>query len=89
MGFYQDQNRENYAQFVQNPVKLSQSEPVSTFSIDVDTGKYLNVSRMITQGDSGVKALIIRGSIYRCSPPEAIPLDSWELTVKIQKRYLF
>lgn len=51
MGFYPDMDRENYAQFVQNPVKLSQSEPVSTFSIDVDTGSYSNVRRMITQGD--------------------------------------
>ncbi len=43
-------NRENYAHFDDNPVKLVSEHPVSTFSIDVDTGSYANVRRMINAG---------------------------------------
>lgn len=43
-------NRENYQKQTENPVKSTQSEPVSTFSIDVDTGSYSNVRRMLKQG---------------------------------------
>ena len=48
--YYQDDGRENYAEFDQNSVMLVSTDPVSTFSIDVDTGSYTNVRRMITQG---------------------------------------
>lgn len=47
-GFPQD--RENYAQFDENPLKLVAEHPVSTFSIDVDTGSYSNVRRFLNQG---------------------------------------
>lgn len=43
-------NRENYAHFDDNPVKLVSEHPVSTFSIDVDTGAYANVRRMLNAG---------------------------------------
>ncbi|HFC30608.1 MAG TPA: VWA domain-containing protein, partial [Oceanospirillales bacterium] len=43
-------NRENYAHFKDNTVKLVANEPVSTFSIDVDTGAYSNMRRMLNQG---------------------------------------
>ncbi len=43
-------NRENYKHFKDNGIKLVQSEPVSTFSIDVDTGAYSNMRRMLNQG---------------------------------------
>lgn len=46
----QPANRENYAQFVDNPLRLVTENPVSTFSIDVDTGSYTNVRRMLMQG---------------------------------------
>ena len=41
---------ENYQDFKTNPVKLVMEEPVSTFSIDVDTASYANVRRFLTQG---------------------------------------
>jgi Ca-activated chloride channel family protein len=41
---------ENYQDFKTNPVKLVMEEPVSTFSIDVDTASYSNVRRFLTQG---------------------------------------
>lgn len=43
-------NREKYQERKDNDVKVVQEEPVSTFSIDVDTGSYSNVRRMLAQG---------------------------------------
>jgi len=43
-------NRENYAHFDDNGIKLVTEAPVSTFSIDVDTGSYSNVRRMLNNG---------------------------------------
>ena len=43
-------NRENYAHTDSNPIKLVSEDPVSTFSIDVDTGAYANVRRMLNDG---------------------------------------
>ena len=48
-------NRENYAHFDDNSVKLVAEAPVSTFSIDVDTGAYSNVRRMLNNGQLPVK----------------------------------
>jgi Ca-activated chloride channel family protein len=48
-------NRENYAHFGDNPVKRVAEQPVSTFSIDVDTGSYANVRRFLNQGSLPVK----------------------------------
>lgn len=44
------ENRENYQRFEDQPVKQVAQNPVSTFSIDVDTGSYSNVRRMISSG---------------------------------------
>ncbi len=43
-------DRENYVEIKENPVKLVAHNPVSTFSIDVDTGSYSNVRRMLNEG---------------------------------------
>jgi len=45
-----DINRENYAHRDSNPVQLVSEQPVSTFGIDVDTGSYTNVRRMLGAG---------------------------------------
>lgn len=42
--------REQYGALVENPLKLVAEAPVSTFSIDVDTGAYANVRRMLNAG---------------------------------------
>lgn len=44
------ENRENYQHYVENNVKRVADQPVSTFSIDVDTGSYTNSRRMLVQG---------------------------------------
>ncbi|OUS29427.1 hypothetical protein A9Q99_10050 [Gammaproteobacteria bacterium 45_16_T64] len=46
----EDVDRENYQSIASNPVHLVVENPVSTFSIDVDTGSYSNVRRFINGG---------------------------------------
>ncbi len=41
---------EQYADLAENTIKQVSSDPVSTFSIDVDTGAYSNVRRMLEDG---------------------------------------
>ena len=48
-------NTENYAHFDDHPVKRATEQPVSTFSIDVDTGAYANVRRFLNQGSLPVQ----------------------------------
>jgi Ca-activated chloride channel family protein len=43
-------NRENYDELDPNPIHRASEQPVSTFSIDVDTGSYANVRRMLNAG---------------------------------------
>jgi Ca-activated chloride channel family protein len=43
-------NRENYAHFEDGSVLRVAEQPVSTFSIDVDTGSYSNVRRLLKGG---------------------------------------
>ena len=45
-----DTDRENYAHISENGVYRVTETPVSTFSIDVDTGSYSNMRRMINNG---------------------------------------
>jgi len=44
-------DRENYEHLLENPVRLVSEHPVSTFSIDVDTGSYSNVRRFLNAGN--------------------------------------
>ncbi|GAB3354950.1 vWA domain-containing protein [Lysobacter tyrosinilyticus] len=45
----QPANTEKYAHNEDNPVHRTSEQPVSTFSIDVDTGSYSNVRRMLAE----------------------------------------
>jgi len=45
-----EQNTEKYQNFKDNPIQITSENPVSTFSIDVDTGSYSNVRRMLNNG---------------------------------------
>ena len=46
------ENRERYAGKEVSEIKVVAAEPISTFSIDVDTGSYANVRRMLTAGQT-------------------------------------
>ncbi|MET1080085.1 MAG: von Willebrand factor type A domain-containing protein, partial [Pseudomonas sp.] len=58
---YQDAGREVYQDLPANPVHAVSETPVSTFSIDVDTGSYANVRRFLNDG--------------QLPPPEAVRLE--------------
>ncbi len=46
----EDGNRERYGKVTDHPIKQVSEAPVSTFSIDVDTGSYANVRRLLNGG---------------------------------------
>jgi len=48
--YSQPANTEKYAEREDNPVQRASEQPLSTFSIDVDTGSYANVRRMLNDG---------------------------------------
>lgn len=43
-------DRENYEDVDTNPIRMVSTDPVSTFSIDVDTASYSNVRRLLNSG---------------------------------------
>jgi Ca-activated chloride channel family protein len=45
-----EMNREDYAALTDNPFKAVTQDPLSTFSIDVDTASYANLRRFLNQG---------------------------------------
>ena len=47
---YQDVGRDKFEDFKENPIKIVSDEPVSTFSIDVDTSSYSFMRRQINNG---------------------------------------
>ncbi|MBO9353600.1 DUF3520 domain-containing protein [Bordetella petrii] len=44
------EDRETYARYRDNPVVAAREQPVSTFGVDVDTGSYANVRRLLNEG---------------------------------------
>ncbi|AZD19523.1 Putative von Willebrand factor, vWF type A domain protein [Pseudomonas chlororaphis subsp. aurantiaca] len=49
-GGYRTEPREQYQNLPDNPIQSVAQAPVSTFSVDVDTGAYANVRRLLNQG---------------------------------------
>ncbi|MCM2343578.1 MAG: VWA domain-containing protein [Alphaproteobacteria bacterium] len=47
---HQDVGRDKFEDFEENPIKLVQQEPVSTFSIDVDTSSYAFIRKQLNAG---------------------------------------
>ena len=54
-GYYDD---ESYASTVENPFTLAKTEPLSTFSIDVDNASYSNIRRVINDGETVNKNMV-------------------------------
>src|SRR5690554_2600928 len=46
------ENSESYENFIENPFESAASNPVSTFSIDVDNAAYTNIRRFINNGQT-------------------------------------
>lgn len=55
---YQEQGRESFPDFADNPVKATSAEPVSTFSIDVDTASYSFIRRSLNAGQMPPKGAV-------------------------------
>ena len=53
-----DPGRDQYDGQEVSPVKLTQAEPVSTFSVDVDTGAYTNTRKFLNMGRMPPKAAV-------------------------------
>ncbi len=47
---HKDVGRDKFEDFEENPIKIVQQEPVSTFSIDVDTSSYAFVRKQLNSG---------------------------------------
>ncbi|MCP4979369.1 MAG: VWA domain-containing protein, partial [Gammaproteobacteria bacterium] len=47
---YQDQGRDKFTEITPNPTKLVREDPVSTFSVDVDTASYAFVRSSLNRG---------------------------------------
>ena len=80
--YQQPTNTERYQHIDDNPVHLAAEQPVSTFSIDVDTGAYANVRRFLNAGqlppqDAVRVEEMINYFDYRYAPPasrdDAVP----------------
>ncbi|MFV8819889.1 vWA domain-containing protein [Haliea sp. E17] len=56
--FYQDRGRDRFEKIDSNPVKRVAAEPVSTFSIDVDTAAYSFIRRQLNGGVLPQKAAV-------------------------------
>lgn len=82
-----DVNRDKYQDVKINSVKLVADEPVSTFSIDVDTASYSNVRRMLNAGHLPPKdAVRIEELINYFDYDYALPKSKntpFETTVKV------
>jgi Ca-activated chloride channel family protein len=82
-----DINRDNYEDVEINGVKVVTKEPVSTFSIDVDTASYTNVRRMLNAGHLPPKdAVRIEEMINYFDYEYALPKSKdtpFETTVKV------
>ncbi|MGB7373966.1 vWA domain-containing protein [Pontixanthobacter sp.] len=53
-----DPGREQYDGEEVSPVKIAAAEPLSTFSVDVDTGAYANTRRFLSQGQKPPRAAV-------------------------------
>ncbi|TAL38494.1 MAG: VWA domain-containing protein [Alphaproteobacteria bacterium] len=56
--YYQDEGRDEYPNYEDTGVKSVSAEPVSTFSIDVDTSSYSLIRRMINAGQLPPKGAV-------------------------------
>ena len=76
---------ERYQKQPENPVKAVAQEPVSTFSIDVDTGSYANVRRFLNNGRLPPKDAVRIEEIVNYFPYSySLPQDSRPFAVHTQ-----
>jgi len=57
-GYYKDEGRDKFEEFNVNPFKQVSAEPVSTFSVDVDTSSYSFMRRQLNNGQMPSKSAV-------------------------------
>ncbi|OLF56390.1 vWA domain-containing protein [Pseudomonas chlororaphis] len=73
---YRDEPREQYQDLPDNPIHSVAQAPVSTFSVDVDTGAYANVRRLLNQGSLPPQGAVRLEELVNYFPYEyALPTD--------------
>ena len=73
---YRSEPREHYENLPDNPVHRVAEAPVSTFSVDVDTGSYANVRRFLNQGSLPPEAAVRLEEMVNYFPYSyALPTD--------------
>lgn len=79
-------NTEDYSRIYENPFKSVTANPLSTFSIDVDTASYANVRRFLSYGDKPYPdAVRIEEMInyFSYDYPEPRGVDPFEFTTEL------
>ena len=83
-------NNEAYARVVDNPFLLVSREPLSTFSIDVDTASYANVRRFLNQGQRPPRDAVRIEELlnyfpYHDPPPPSTGSDPFSVNIEIAR----
>ncbi len=83
-----DRSLETYNAVVENPFRRAASEPLSTFSIDVDTASYSNVRRFLTQNQLPPKDAVRIEELlnyfpYNDAPPSESSPDPFAVHVEV------
>ncbi len=83
-------NNEAFARVVDNPFLLVSREPLSTFSIDVDTASYANVRRFLNQGQRPPRDAVRIEELlnyfpYHDPPPPSSGSDPFSVNVEIAR----
>jgi Ca-activated chloride channel family protein len=83
-------NNEAYARVVENPFLLVSREPLSTFSIDVDSASYANVRRFLNQGQRPPRDAVrieefLNYFPYHDPPPPSAGSDPFSVNVEIAR----
>ncbi|SIR25913.1 vWA domain-containing protein [Pseudomonas sp. A214] len=75
-GDYRAEPREQYEKLPDNPIHSVAQTPVSTFSVDVDTGSYANVRRFLNQGSLPPEGAVRLEEMVNYFPYDyAVPTD--------------
>lgn len=77
--YYKDSGRDEFPGFSENEVKTVKAEPVSTFSIDVDTASYGFMRRMINEGNLPQKDAVRIEELVNYFPYDYAVPDSREI----------
>ncbi|MGE7955763.1 vWA domain-containing protein [Pseudomonas sp. NPDC089530] len=73
---YRSEPREQYQNLPDNPIHSVAQAPVSTFSVDVDTGAYANVRRLLNQGSLPPQGAVRLEELVNYFPYDyALPTD--------------